>query len=216
MINENLHNFFYYGNERPEILEFIPNDIKTILDVGCGYGGFLDLIKRNLNVETWGIELVDSVAKTLDGHIDYILKGSIEENCLSLPNNYFDCITFNDVLEHLTYPDQVLISIKEKFSDKGVLVTSLPNVRYLRNLYNLIIRKDWKYEDSGILDKTHFRFFTKKSMVRMFKDSGYEVISINGIFKLNDFKFKFFNMMTFGFFEDCFFERFVCVLKPII
>jgi 2-polyprenyl-3-methyl-5-hydroxy-6-metoxy-1,4-benzoquinol methylase len=215
MHRENLPKNFYYGNDRSEILAFIPNEIGAILDVGCGYGGFLDLVKCNLNAETWGLELVDSVAETLNGHIDFVLKGSIEESYLLLPNNYFDCITFNDVLEHLTYPDEVLISIREKFSNKGLLVASLPNVRYLRNLYNLIILKDWKYEDSGILDRTHFRFFTKKSMNRMFHESGYEVISITGIFRLNGFKFKLFNLITFGYFEDCLYERFVCVVKPI-
>jgi 2-polyprenyl-3-methyl-5-hydroxy-6-metoxy-1,4-benzoquinol methylase len=215
MENDKLDKHYYYGNQRNEILEYIPKDIGTILDVGCGYGGFLDLVKNNRNVETWGIELVNSVAETLNGHVDFILNGSIEANCVSLPNNYFDCITFNDVLEHLMYPDEVLNSIHDKFSDKGILVASIPNVRFLRNLYNLLIHKDWKYEDSGILDRTHFRFFTKKSMVRLFEDSGYEVISINGIFKLNAFKFKIFNFITFGFFEDCLFERFVCVLRSV-
>jgi hypothetical protein len=75
------------------------------------------------------------------------------------------------------------------------------------------VRKDWKYEDSGILDRTHLKFFTQKSILRMFRESGYDVVSIQGIFELKDLKYKLFNCMTFGFFGDSLFERYVFVVK---
>jgi 2-polyprenyl-3-methyl-5-hydroxy-6-metoxy-1,4-benzoquinol methylase len=216
MIKNSTFNDYYFGNQRSEIFEFLPEKIDTILDVGCGYGGFLQYVKsKKVNIETWGLEIVESIGNTLPGKIDKVLIGPIEIISIELPITYFDAITFNDVLEHLLEPEIVLKSIASKLTLNGCIVASLPNVRYIRNLYNLIIRKDWKYEDSGILDKTHLRFFTKKSMERLFEESGYQVITIKGIFRLRGFKFWIFNLITFGFFDDCLFERFVIVAKPI-
>jgi 2-polyprenyl-3-methyl-5-hydroxy-6-metoxy-1,4-benzoquinol methylase len=207
-------NQYYFGNSRQEIFPFLPENFKTIIDVGCGYGYFLQYVKgRKPHVESWGIEYVEDVAKTLEGKLDHLIIGSIEDNYENLPNAYFDVICFNDVLEHLLDPDRVLQAVKSKLSFDGVIVGSIPNVRYFKNLYNLLVRKDWKYEDSGILDRTHLKFFTQKSILRMFRESGYDVVSIQGIFELKDLKYKLFNCMTFGFFGDSLFERYVFVVK---
>jgi 2-polyprenyl-3-methyl-5-hydroxy-6-metoxy-1,4-benzoquinol methylase len=91
-----------------------------------------------------------------------ILIGSVEEQLDSLPDDYFDCIICNDIIEHLADPWKVMSSLKRKISPNGFFVCSIPNVLFWKNLYELLIKRDWKYVDSGILDKTHLRFFTKK------------------------------------------------------
>lgn len=53
----------YYGYTRSEVAKFVPDNIKSILDVGCGMGNFLSYIKKQTGAETWGIELVDQIAK---------------------------------------------------------------------------------------------------------------------------------------------------------
>lgn len=87
----------------------------------------------------------------------------------------------NDVLEHLLYPWEDLKKIRPKLSENGILVSSIPNVRYSKNIFNILFKRDWKYTESGILDSTHFRFFTKKSVKHLFEKSGYAIISIKGI-----------------------------------
>jgi hypothetical protein len=62
-----------------------------------------------------------------------------------------------------------------------VLVASIPNVRFYHNLRDLLIGKDWRYQDSGILDRTHLRFFTRKSLLECLDRSGFEVQQFEGV-----------------------------------
>lgn len=203
----------YYSLERPEIAAVVPKNIRTILDIGCGEGAFLQFVKEQTGAETWGIEVVKEVAEKANARADNILIGKIEDVLSLIPDHYFDCITFNDVLEHLIEPLEVLKMIKTKLTPKGIIIASVPNVRYFFNLYGLVIKKDWKYEDTGILDSTHLRFFTKKSMKRMFEEADYTLINHVGINKVISWKFQLFHFFTMGVFGDTKYERFVCIAK---
>ena len=206
----------YYGYSRSEMLEFIPLNIKTILDIGCGQGLFLKNIKEITNAETWGVELNQEVADKTKLNVDKLLVGKVEELYSEIPDSYFDCILFNDVLEHLLEPTEVLKMIKSKLSDKGIIIASIPNVRFFFNLYELIIKKDWEYKDSGILDSTHLRFFTKKSMKRMFEEAGFRLIRQQGINNgVSPLKFMLFNLITFKILADSKYLQFVCIAQPV-
>ena len=77
--------------------------------------------------------------------------------------------------------EDFLNSIKNKLINDGSFIASIPNVRYLKNLFELLVKKDWEYKNGGILDKTHLRFFTKKSIVRTINENGFLVELIFGI-----------------------------------
>ena len=203
----------YYNQTRSEVANFVPSNIKSILDIGCSQGDFLKLVKEQTGAETWGIEVVTEIAEEAINKIDHVLVGKIEELINSIPNGYFDCISFNDVLEHLIEPIDVLKMMRFKLSENGIIIASIPNVRYFFNLRDLLIYKDWHYTDSGILDSTHIRFFTQKSMKRLFEEAGYIIIRQKGINKINSWKFKLFNSLTFGFFTDTKYLQFVCIAK---
>jgi len=205
----------YYNNERPEIAALVPKKIKAILDIGCGQGDFLGLIKQQTGAESWGVEMVTEIGEKAKIRVDHILIGRIEDVIDSLPDSYFDCITFNDVLEHLLEPSIVLKMIESKLSENGIIIASIPNVRYISNLYELLIKKDWEYKDAGILDSTHFRFFTQKSMKRMFENVGYKLIRQDGINATGSWKFKFLIFFTIGFFSDTKYNQFVCIASKI-
>ncbi len=203
----------YYSQERPEIAALVPQEIKTILDVGCGQGAFLKLVKERTGAETWGIEMEPDVAEVAKKNTDKILTGKAESLIDSIPDTYFDCIIFNDVLEHLLEPAEVLKRMRPKLSGNGIVIASIPNVRYFGNLYELLLKKDWEYKDSGILDSTHLRFFTKLSMKRMFEDAGYKLIRQEGIKKITSWKFRLLNLLTFGFLDDTKYLRFACIAR---
>lgn len=203
----------YYGQSRPEIRRFIPTNIKTILDVGTGEAYFLKSVKEELLAETWGVEVSEEVAQKAQQNADKILIGKLEDIITYLPNNYFDCITFNDVLEHILEPANTLNLIKSKLKEEGIIIASIPNVRYFFNLRDLIVKKDWRYTDAGILDSTHFRFFTQKSMARLFVESGYTIQNLEGINGIKSWKFSLFNIFTFGFFKDTRYLQFLCIAK---
>jgi 2-polyprenyl-3-methyl-5-hydroxy-6-metoxy-1,4-benzoquinol methylase len=204
----------YFLLSRPEIVNLISNNCHKLLDVGTGQGFFLKLVKERYGSETWGIELNENEALMAKQNSDKILVGSIENNINLLPNNYFDYITFNDVLEHTTSPDEILISLKNKLNDKGLIIISLPNVRYFFNLYDLLIKKDWEYTGAGILDKTHLRFFTKKSATRMINSCGYNIINVVGNNPIKSWKMKLFDMLTLGFFSDTKYLQYIFIAKP--
>ena len=203
----------YYKFTRPEVAAFVPKSIKTILDIGCGEGAFLHSIKEQIGAETWGVELVPEVAEKAKRQVENVLIGKIEDVLNLIPDGYFDCITFNDVLEHLLEPANVLNMVKTKLSRNGVIIASIPNVRYFFNLYELLVKKDWEYKDAGILDSTHYRFFTQKSMLRMFELAGYNVINQTGINEIKLWKFRFLNFLFNGYFTDTKYLQFVCVGK---
>lgn len=204
----------YFAQKRSEMLKYIPQKAKTILDVGCGYGLFSQLLKEKFNAEVWGIELDKTAAVEARKKIDEAIEGDVNKAIDKLPDKKFDCVVFNDILEHLANPFEILTKIKDKASERGVIVCSIPNVRYIRNLKKLLIDKQWEYEDEGVLDKTHLRFFTLKSVVKMFEDLGYEIIRIEGINPTKSWKFRLINLLFLGNLSDARYLQFACVAKP--
>jgi 2-polyprenyl-3-methyl-5-hydroxy-6-metoxy-1,4-benzoquinol methylase len=208
----------YFASSRFDVQNFVPIETSTILDVGMGEGNFLEALKKDRpEIEAWGIELEKQSFNKAKNKIDKALEGTIEDNLTNLPDNYFDCITFNDVIEHLVDPVQTLKSIKLKLKDDGVLIASIPNMRYIFNMkkiiLDLIFKKDWRYYDSGIMDKTHLHFYTKLTMQELLSESGFELIKIEGTNSYTNWKLKFLNLITFNHFEDCQFVQFILVAK---
>ncbi len=203
----------YYVQYREEMIKYIPENAKTILDVGCSEGFFGAELKKKGAI-VWGIEIEDGPANAAVKRLDKVIINTVEGAIDQLPDAYFDCIVFNDVLEHLLDPDAVLFTLKNKLTVNGVIVTSVPNVRYWKNLRKLLYKRDWKYEPNGILDRTHFRFFTKISIVRMFNDVGYDVLKIEGINGTKSIRFDFFNAMFLFKAGDARYLQFACVAKP--
>lgn len=203
----------YYNQARNEMLEFVPQNAKKILECGCSKGFFGKVIKARQDCQYWAIELDEESANIAKQHLDNVLIGTIEEKLLEVQNIKFDCIIFNDVLEHLVDPYKILIECKKYLSPNGVIVSSIPNIRYYQQLYFLIFHKTWEYTEYGILDRTHLRFFTYKSLILTFKRLNYEIIKIEGINKTQNKLFHIFNFLTFRFFDDCKYLQFASVVK---
>jgi len=204
----------YYWNEREEMLRFIPKDARLVLEVGCGGGIFGSAVKRVSGAEVWGIEIDNEAASAAKDKLDKVIIGDVSEIIPNMPDKKFDCIVFNDMLEHLVDPFSVLITIKSKLTPKGVIVCSIPNVRYLPVLRRLLVDKQWKYEDWGVLDRAHLRFFTKKSIVGTFNELNYEILQLEGINGINSWKFNLLNMLLLGNISDTRYMQFACVVRP--
>jgi len=203
----------YYINKRDEMLQFIPKGSLKILEVGCGEGIFASSVKKNMKAEVWGVELSQEAAKKAEQVIDKVICADFTTVINSLPAHNFDCIVFNDVLEHIPDPFTLLEKIKVLLKENGCIVSSIPNVRYIGNLVELLWKKDWQYKDGGILDITHFRFFTKRSIERMFVNAGYEIVKIEGINPTKSFKVKLLGWFSLGLFADANYMHFATVAK---
>lgn len=205
----------YYSNKRPEMLGFIPENSKKILEAGCGEGVFASEVKKLMNAEVWGLELDPESAKLAETKIDKVLVGDLSDTVPQLPENYFDCIIFNDVLEHLVNPYDILNRLHKNLSPNGVIVCSIPNVRYWRVFKKYIFGKQWQYEDNGVMDRTHLRFFTKKSIYDMFENLNYEVVKMKGLKPTPSVMFHIINTLTFSYINDCKYIQYACVAKPV-
>jgi 2-polyprenyl-3-methyl-5-hydroxy-6-metoxy-1,4-benzoquinol methylase len=129
-----------------------------------------------------------------------------------LPENYFDLVICNDVIEHMPDHDAFFDSIGGKLRDGGYLVASIPNMRYYYCLRELLLRKEWVYRDHGIMDRTHLRFFTERSIRRTLSDHGFSVEVLRGINSLKGAKrvlrAMFFVVLTLGYYADILFQQF--------
>lgn len=113
-------------------------------------------------------------------------------------------------------PWSVLIKSKELLTPNGVIICSIPNVRYIEVfITEMIFQKDFKYRpEGGILDNTHLRFFTLKSMKRMFSELSFEIVSSKGLKPCKSWKEKLFIAMGCGLFSDCRYRRYAFSVKP--
>lgn len=204
----------YFGYMRSEMLDYVPSNAVRILEVGCGEGVFCNALKKE-GREIWGIEIDADSAIKAQAIVDKVLVGAIDDLIPLLPTNYFDCVIFNDVLEHLLTPWETLGNLKKVLSTQGVVVSSIPNLRYVNNLLvNILWNKDFKYNpEGGIMDDTHYRFFTSRSIVRMYEEQGYEIVSHQGIKPCKGRFEKLAIAFSFGLLSDARHKQYATVAK---
>lgn len=205
----------YYVADRLEMIKLLPANTKHVLELGCGLGAFGAAVKRKRGAEYWAIEYNSTVAKTAERVLDRVLVGDADELIPDLPDDYFDAIVCNDVLEHLSYPGKTLERLRPKLRANGVVVASIPNIRYLPALSRIVFQRDFPAEDEGIFDRTHLRFFTRKSIRRMFGEAGYDMTSMKGINMANPASVTL-ALVTLGYFWDGVWMQYACVASPRI
>ena len=156
-----------------QIVNFV-TEKKKILDVGCSEGH----LSKNLSsrgCEVVGIELDEESSKKAEKYCKDVFCEDIE--FIKLPEeyeNYFDFIIFADVLEHLKEPLIVLKRFKKYLKGDGYVLVSLPNVSNWRLRIKFLFG-NFEYEEKGLLDKGHLRFFNAKNAKKLLIDSGFEV-----------------------------------------
>lgn len=155
----------YYGLLRNEIDDLLPYvDGGRILEIGCGQGATLRWVKEKKGYTyAVGVELDMRAAEVAMEGLDRVYVGNIEEMSIDERVESFDVILCLDVLEHLREPEKVVKYLEKYLVPGGLLIASIPNVRNFRVTLPLVFFGRWRYEDSGLLDRTHLRFFTESS-----------------------------------------------------
>ena len=204
----------YFANNRSELLKFIPDGVNKAFDVGCGIGNFGALLKLNKCREVWGIEPDEKSANEATRKLDKVITGIFDPDAPDFHNQKFDLICFNDVLEHLVNPAEILKQSKSLLAKNGYILASIPNLRYYSVIVSLLREKDFRYQKFGVMDETHLRFFTKNSIIRLFEENGYELITIEGI---NEYKVGIRSLLKFTllkFQKDMRYPQFAILCKP--
>jgi len=186
------------------------------MDIGCGEGAFALMLKRECDYnEAWGIEFDEQAAEVASTRLDRVIQGDVVKIIDDIPNGYFDLICMNDVLEHLIWPEDLLKRLRSKLSPDGLIFCSVPNIRQYRILWNLLQYQDFEYTEQGILDRTHLRFFTRRTFLSMLERAGYEPVSVVGCCgKTKSWKFKILNALTLWKSDDMQYSHFYIQAKP--
>ncbi|MEW6202030.1 MAG: class I SAM-dependent methyltransferase [bacterium] len=180
----------------------IPSTAQKILDVGCGGGLLGEYLRQRQECELYGIEKDPEKAALAQKFFNRVIMNDAETMEFPFHEHYFDCIAFFDVLEHLVNPWDFLTRIAKYLKDDGVIVASIPNIRYFETFASLL-NGNWNYQNSGLFDKGHLRFFTRKTIIELFENSGYSIVEIKPSVKKAEIR-RFLSFLLLGFLADFF------------
>src|SRR5258708_7379095 len=147
-----------------------------VLDVGCGFAMTSRHIAARGNRVT-GIESSPDAVAVARTRVTEVIQSdlqNLDEAKGTLGGRRFDVIIFADVLEHLAWPIGVLRSYLDLLKEGGSVIVSLPNVGLWSVRLNLLLGR-FRYEETGVLDRTHLRFFTRRTAREMIEQAGLEV-----------------------------------------
>ncbi|WP_027216539.1 methyltransferase domain-containing protein [Butyrivibrio fibrisolvens] len=195
----------YSSEVRKEIIEMIHRDITEsfgVLELGCALGSTLNRIKFSWpNSNVHGVEYVDGAARIAGSIID-VIQGDVENMDIPYSEGQFDYIICADVLEHLRNPEETIKRFLPYLKDNGYFIISVPNVRYYAVLMMLMQYGRFDYADSGILDRTHLRFFTQATAREMLEKCGLDILEIKKNYNGNDQDDEFVNRLKENFEVD--------------
>jgi 2-polyprenyl-3-methyl-5-hydroxy-6-metoxy-1,4-benzoquinol methylase len=192
----------YFSSSRSQIIDLLPDFSQRVLEIGCGSGQTLEMLKHmHVCAETVGVELFEAAADSARTRVDTVYCMDVEKNPLPAQIGKFNLILLLDVLEHLLDPWTFLKRLKEEYlAVDGVMIISLPNARHFSLVLPLLLGR-FDYAERGTLDKTHLRFFTKDSATKLLKNAGLNIEAIKPTsldFHLNSGKL---NVITLGLFS---------------
>lgn len=147
---------------------------REILDVGCGEGALAKELTRG-GKSVVGIELDPGKASRARENCRRVIQGDAEDlqtvEAVRAVQSSFDVLLFSEILEHVRRPEEVLRSFLPLLKPSGAIVVVVPNVAFYKTRLTLL-RGEWNYTSEGILDRTHLRFLTKKSLKTLFEETG--------------------------------------------
>ena len=211
----------YFSNVRKDVIASLPDTGKHIkvLEIGSGSCDTLVYMKeRGLAGEAWGLELMRMEGSNQDNKlVDRLFIGTVDEKLPELPEGYFDVVICADVLEHLEAPWQTVKALVGKLKPGGYLAASIPNFREAGNMFTIFLKGDFRYQDHGILDRTHLRFFCRRNIKELFAIPELELVSIkSNIHAGQPMGYRrFTDLVTFGLMRDILSKQYIVVSKKV-
>lgn len=179
------------------ILHSIPKNAKKICDVGC-MAGTLAREYKKINPEVFyiGVDIVPDYANSAKVHCDEVLIGNIETDLDKVTNIHrdIDYWVLGDVIEHLQNPWKFLKDLYDKSSLNSQYIICIPNSQHWTVQYKLILGNLF-YEDMGLLDRSHLRFFTRQTFCRYLNEVGFKINQIKILSNSNPLDDADFNLL---------------------
>jgi SAM-dependent methyltransferase len=162
----------YYASDRTDFLDWVGGQYERVLDVGCGAGTNAAWYRRHGAREIVGIEIDATSAARAASVFDRVICDRVETALHTLGGS-FDLIVCADVLEHLVDPWSVVRELGRFANASTCLAISMPNIRFVPALLRIAFGRGFAYEDQGIFDSTHLRFFTRRDAALMLRRGGW-------------------------------------------
>jgi SAM-dependent methyltransferase len=163
----------YHDGFNERLLGAVPSGAGRILEVGCARGRLGHELKRqDQRRHVAGVELDPDAARVAGERLDEVFVLDVQAETPPIEPGSLDCIIFGDVLEHLVDPEDVLRRYRHLLAPDGLALVSVPNIQHFSIVKNLL-RGDFMYQPSGLLDSTHLRFFTYMTFARLMLDAGF-------------------------------------------
>lgn len=161
----------YYHHVRSDIRKLLPPEARRILELGAGAGRTGRWLKRfYTDAEVVAIEINPELEPELKENVDRAVIGSVDHHLDTLGK--FDLVLALDVLEHLPDPQKTLSRVRDALLPGGSVIISVPNVAHYSVSLPLLLRRRFRYEEAGILDRTHLRFFVEDTAVELIRNAG--------------------------------------------
>lgn len=167
--------YFEYWNQ--PLMAMVEREPRRVLELGCAGGVFgAKLKERYPAAVVVGVEAGRAAAEKAATRLDRAIHSRLEDLDFAASGfkpGEFDLVIAADILEHLVNPWDLLVRLRPFVAADGVVLSSIPNVRNLNLVTDLLLNGRWRYAERGLLDVTHLRFFTLEEMRIMFAETGY-------------------------------------------
>jgi trans-aconitate methyltransferase len=189
---------FYQNQGNSVVLDFLSENDRQILDIGCGAGDTGALIRSHFSqASVTGITCSESEYEVAKSKLNHCMCLDIERDSLDLlPHKSFDAICFIHVLEHLVDPVEAIKRLLPYLKTGGKVTIALPNIANWRYRWKIAMGK-FEYTEGGVMDKTHLHFYTFNTAVQYLIDPVQELNLVhhyaNGNVPLGVFRHHFLN-----------------------
>lgn len=173
----NLHLILDTESAHKKIIDSIHKD-SVVLEVGTSHGHMTKYLKEELNCNVTGIEIDPEAAKdasqyTSDFFVIDIDNVELLDN--KIKDDHYDYIIMCDVIEHVRDTTNILKTLGKKLKTSGLFLLSVPNVAHNIVLMQ-ILKNEFNYQDVGMMDNTHIRWFTSNSFKKKIDEAGFKLV----------------------------------------
>jgi SAM-dependent methyltransferase len=166
-----------HDGHNPDLLKLMNRAYATVVEIGCSRGSLARAYRQLFSQPYYvGVDIDPENADAAREHCDSVISGDIENLDAEQWESLFpsDCWVFGDSLEHLRDPWALLRKVRQSIRDPGEILACIPNAQHW-SVQARLASGSFFYEDAGLLDRTHLRWFTRTTIIDLFESTGFSI-----------------------------------------
>ncbi len=169
-----------HDHHNPDLLKLMDRAFATVVEVGCSRGALARAYRQIFPQARYiGIEIDPDNAQTARQYCNDVICGDVENLGAKQWQSLFpsDCWVFGDALEHLRDPWTVLRDVHQHIDTAAQVLACIPNAQHW-SVQARLASGIFRYEDQGLLDRTHLRWFTRITIIELFQSTGFRILEM--------------------------------------